>query len=503
VVVGAVWRGTGGGEGGVSELLSGDVSLRAQVGGNDFSRDPESFDAELDACLDRALTSEPSEDIDLTPEPTDDAPLNALLDLASTEASWLESLPPPSNDNVESSALTLSDEAANVVIPEWLRAEAPASESSCGTVAPWEATPWSMSGAPADAYARPAWTPVSLPVEPEEEMPPPAIAEASTRILGLSPLSFVSAVAMGALAAGLLVVTGLRLTSKESAPTVQATPPAAAIASLPVPSPVVAVVAPAAPAVIPAAPVAPNLPQALTVDTPALTDAQRAAQALTPNAPVLAGSKTVGLTTGLQTVTPDFKPAPVAVAPKKKAPRAETLETPEDSGEVREMSFGSEISEEELAQARQARAEAEAEEAAPPESEIDEDFARELGFTDDAEAAPEKKTREKTVYVPPAPTTTERERLLPADVTQVVVSHQSAITTCVQNFKAGTPLENGGRFQLRWSVDTAGTVSGVAMETDTLRGSPLATCVEDQVRGWKFPVHRVAMDAPVRFPFVI
>ncbi|RYY94783.1 MAG: AgmX/PglI C-terminal domain-containing protein, partial [Comamonadaceae bacterium] len=63
-------------------------------------------------------------------------------------------------------------------------------------------------------------------------------------------------------------------------------------------------------------------------------------------------------------------------------------------------------------------------------------------------------------------------------------------------------LENGGRFQVRWSVDTSGSVSGVAMETDSLRGTPLAGCVEDRVRGWKFPVHRVALAAPVRFPFV-
>ena len=52
------------------------------------------------------------------------------------------------------------------------------------------------------------------------------------------------------------------------------------------------------------------------------------------------------------------------------------------------------------------------------------------------------------------------------------------------------------------SVDTSGTESGVAMETEALRGSPLAGCIEDQVRTWKFPVHRVAMNAPVRFPFV-
>nr|WP_242594419.1 AgmX/PglI C-terminal domain-containing protein [Corallococcus exiguus] len=157
-----------------------------------------------------------------------------------------------------------------------------------------------------------------------------------------------------------------------------------------------------------------------------------------------------------------------------------------------------------MARARQAAAEAEAEEAAQPGSEIDEDFARELGFTDEAEspeASASKQAQEKTVYIPPAPTS-EREQLAASDITNVVVTNQPAIATCVQNFKAGTSLENGGRFQMRWSVDTAGTVSGVAMETDALKGSPLAGCIEDQVRGWKFPVHRVAMNTPVHYPFV-
>ncbi|RKH79463.1 hypothetical protein D7Y21_33880 [Corallococcus sp. AB045] len=521
----------GGGEGGVSELLTGDVSSRAQVGGSDFSRDPETFEAELDACLDRALASETFEEEDIVPESFATGPLRTLLDLASTEETWLQSLPPPSNDNVEPQ-LTLSAEAANFVIPEWLRAdESPSStsqENSCGAVTSWDAAPpspaWATPGSPAEAYAPQPWMPYA-PVAPEP--PPPAIADASTRILGMSPMSFVSAVAMGALAAGLLVVAGLRLTSKDEAqPAQQAQPlagtvgaPGTMVARVGAPGPqgsattqsgtaATHVGAAGAQGLTGSLPATPDFSQSIAggVNTPALTDAQRAAQALTPNTPVLAGPASAGLTTGLHTLAPDptpsTQPAPVT---QKKAPvaqRAATLEAPEDTSEVREMSFGSEISEEELARARQAAAEAEA--AAQPESEIDEDFARELGFTDEAES-PEssaaKQAQEKTVYIPPAPTS-EREQLAASDITNVVVTNQPAIATCVQNLKAGTALENGGRFQLRWSVDTSGTVSGVAMETEALKGSPLAGCIEDQVRGWKFPVHRVAMNAPVHYPFV-
>ncbi|NOK20673.1 AgmX/PglI C-terminal domain-containing protein [Corallococcus carmarthensis] len=521
----------------MSELLTGDVSSRAQVGGSDFSRDPESFDAELDACLDRALASEPSEDEDTVPESFATGPLRTLLDLASTEEAWMQSLPPPSNDNAEPE-LTLSAEAANFVIPEWLRAEESASsasqEASWGAMTSWDpAAPspaWATPGSPAAAYAPQPW----MPYAPEApEPPPPAIADASTRILGMSPMSFVSAVAMGALAAGLIVVAGLRLTSKDDAQAARPAPQSQAVlGTMPSNAPPRAMgtqdgargtqsfagpqsgtqSAAGTPPFTGAQSFssAPDFAQSIAgaVNTPALTDAQRAAQALTPNAPVLAGPSSAGLTTGLHTLAPDFTPstqsAPVT---KKKAPvaqRAATLEAPEDTGEVREMSFGGEISEEEMARARQAAAEAEAEAAAPTESEIDEDFARELGFTDEAEspeASASKQAQEKTVYIPPAPTS-ERDSLTPADVTNVVVTHQPAVAACVQNFKAGTALENGGRFQMRWSVDTTGTVSGVAMETEALKGSPLAGCIEDQVRGWKFPVHRVAMNAPVRFPFV-
>ncbi|WP_223641502.1 AgmX/PglI C-terminal domain-containing protein [Corallococcus sp. EGB] len=516
----------------MSELLTGDVSSRAQVGGSDFSRDPEAFDAELDACLERALSFETSEEAELVPESFATGPLRTLLDLASTEESWLQSLPPSSNDNREP-ALTLSEEAANFIIPEWLRADASPSSTAlasfCGAVTTWDAAPrapvWAAPGSPAEAYAPQPWTPYMpyAPVAPEP--PPPAIADASTRILGLSPMSFVSAVAMGALAAGLFVVAGLRLTAKDEArPTPQAQALAAPVGTQ-AGTPGTQGFAGAQPGTLAAGTAAPgvqglpgalpgtqeqpaqNLPQAIAggVNTPALTDAQRAAQALAPNTPVLAGPASAGLTTGLHTLAPEPtespRPAPVT---KKNAPVAQpgsAPEAPEDPGEVRELAFGGEISQEELARAAQAAA-AEPEEDEEPESELDEDFARELGFTDDAKATAAKQTPpEKTVYIPPAPTS-ERDHLTPGDITNVVVTNQPAIATCVQNFKAGTALENGGRFQVRWSVDTTGAVSDVAMETEALKGSPLAGCIEDQVRGWKFPVHRVAMSAPVHFPFV-
>nr|WP_225937717.1 AgmX/PglI C-terminal domain-containing protein [Myxococcus sp. RHSTA-1-4] len=136
-----------------------------------------------------------------------------------------------------------------------------------------------------------------------------------------------------------------------------------------------------------------------------------------------------------------------------------------------------------------------------PYSELDEDFARELGFTEDAEkkvAADPKASR--TVYIPPAPDA--KQHLTPDDVKAVVVTNQPAITACLRQHAKGTPVEGGGRFMVRWSVLPSGDTSSVAMDTDALRATPLARCIEDVVRRWKFPAHQVRMQEPIRFPFV-
>ena len=89
------------------------------------------------------------------------------------------------------------------------------------------------------------------------------------------------------------------------------------------------------------------------------------------------------------------------------------------------------------------------------QSELDEDFARELGFTEDAEAKAEApKAPERTVYIPPAPDA--KEHLTPDDVKAVVVANQPAITACIRQHAQGTPVEKGGRFLVRWSVLPSG-----------------------------------------------
>jgi hypothetical protein len=138
---------------------------------------------------------------------------------------------------------------------------------------------------------------------------------------------------------------------------------------------------------------------------------------------------------------------------------------------------------------------------APSEyDEFDREFAQELGFTKEAvRKQPEPKV--KTVWIPPDPAQDIPRTLTPEDIQRVVVTNQPAITSCIQRNKEAIPGLNGGKFVMRWFIYPSGSTYGVAMETQALRGTALATCIEDLVKDWKFPKHQTQM-GPIRFPFI-
>jgi hypothetical protein len=134
-------------------------------------------------------------------------------------------------------------------------------------------------------------------------------------------------------------------------------------------------------------------------------------------------------------------------------------------------------------------------------AEFDEKYAQELGFTGKpADPRPDPRSG-RTVWIPPAPGDELPEHLASSEVMRVVLNHKPEITTCIQQHKASTPEAEGGRFVARWSVLTDGSTEAVTVETEQYRGTPLARCIEDLVRTWKFPAHRVQAAEPIRFPF--
>ena len=133
--------------------------------------------------------------------------------------------------------------------------------------------------------------------------------------------------------------------------------------------------------------------------------------------------------------------------------------------------------------------------------EFDEEFARKLGFTPDAARKKPEPTGVKSVWVPPDPDASLPETLSPGDIQQVVIANQPAISSCIQRHKEAIPGVSGGKFMVRWFILPSGSTQQVAMETKALKGTALATCIEDLVRGWKFPKHRTQMGV-IRFPFI-
>lgn len=131
---------------------------------------------------------------------------------------------------------------------------------------------------------------------------------------------------------------------------------------------------------------------------------------------------------------------------------------------------------------------------------FDREFAQKLGFMDDAQKKPES-NRVRSVWIPPAPGENLPQTLMPEDIQQVVAANQPAITSCIQRHKDALPGLNGGRFTMRWFIHPTGSTYQVAMETQALKGTAMATCIEGVVRGWKFPKHQTQM-GPIRFPFI-
>ncbi|WP_240359621.1 AgmX/PglI C-terminal domain-containing protein [Pyxidicoccus trucidator] len=628
----------------------------------------DALDGDLDAYLDRELFVHQGAGVEASeasPATTASGSMRALLDLAEQESQWLKTLPPPSVD-----VLPEPEEPA-VEIPEWMRmspgvkvttrfsemlapvdpasvqGHAEAAHGGVGTdAAGLPMTPWSVPVSAQQASATPAYPGNLLPgIAP----PPPGVplpswghphaapmaqypqqwgmplpTHVEPKRVGMKPGAFLGAAAVGALAAGMLVVAGLHFREhltgtgttqgvSSMAGTAQAGSTGAVVGTVQVgnsgtlppgmagaaqlgstsavagtaqvgstgalPSGLAGVAQAGSTgmngeaqvgtgALLPSGGVGvaqlggagtgvpsgvngeaqaggiagpAGIPGAAQAGQPLVTGAQGQPQPGAPGAGTSAAQQAAasvsgtvlstaqgdvqGAANGLRAQQPTTgpmsgsavggttltsgQPATVALrmpSARKVAAKTVVASRPADTEEEAEDQDSSEHnfneSESSAADEESITAEAaEAEEAEEQQSELDEDFARELGFTEDAEQkAAKPAVPERTVYIPPAPDA--KEHLTPEDVKAVVVTNQPAITACIRQHAKGTPVEGGGRFLVRWSVLPSGDTSSVSMDTDTLKATSLAHCIEDVVRRWKFPAHQVRMAEPIRFPFV-
>ncbi|PTL84378.1 hypothetical protein DAT35_04585 [Vitiosangium sp. GDMCC 1.1324] len=134
---------------------------------------------------------------------------------------------------------------------------------------------------------------------------------------------------------------------------------------------------------------------------------------------------------------------------------------------------------------------------------LDKEFEKELGFSKGQPQFKAEDPRSKrSVYIPPEPGKDLPEHLSTSAILQVVSAHKDAILSCIETHEPPKTSDSGkDRFVVRWRVLPTGTATEVLLETESLKGTAFARCIEGQVRSWKFPEHRTQSREPVRFPF--
>ena len=90
-------------------------------------------------------------------------------------------------------------------------------------------------------------------------------------------------------------------------------------------------------------------------------------------------------------------------------------------------------------------------------------------------------------------------KLSPADVRQVVASHQSELNQCYAEANAE---KSGlvGKIQIRWFITNRGVVIQVKVVENTTQSTRLAQCVVAALKKWTFAAHSGA-PIEITFPF--
>ena len=83
-------------------------------------------------------------------------------------------------------------------------------------------------------------------------------------------------------------------------------------------------------------------------------------------------------------------------------------------------------------------------------------------------------------------------------IRRVVAARRNAYAACYLRAAAETP-ELQGRLQYQWTIAKDGTVSGLALTSDTLRRPDVAACIQEELSGLRFGTRR--QPASIRFPF--
>jgi hypothetical protein len=81
----------------------------------------------------------------------------------------------------------------------------------------------------------------------------------------------------------------------------------------------------------------------------------------------------------------------------------------------------------------------------------------------------------------------------------VVVANKPAIVKCVNEQKKQQPGLTG-KLVMRWTIQTSGRTSGVAVKSEEFKKTYMANCISGLIKNWSFPKHK-KQGEPIDFPF--
>jgi TonB family protein len=109
--------------------------------------------------------------------------------------------------------------------------------------------------------------------------------------------------------------------------------------------------------------------------------------------------------------------------------------------------------------------------------------------------------RRVPIQVGPVDTTgDEDKKLAPQELARLIRAHLIDIRLCYERALKRRP-ELSGKLLVRFTLTAAGTVSGVAVDEDTMGDAEVAACVRSVVGRWRFPAPPRG-GVEVSFPFV-
>jgi hypothetical protein len=105
-----------------------------------------------------------------------------------------------------------------------------------------------------------------------------------------------------------------------------------------------------------------------------------------------------------------------------------------------------------------------------------------------------------TPAVAPRSTTLVDDNLDPNIVAAYIKSQLPRVKDCYDTALL-TNRDLAGRVVMVWTIDLTGATQGITVESNTMQEGNVAACVEELIRGWRFPAPK-RETVEVTFPFV-